>query len=236
MKAGRLQNLGMFAAGWPLFGMFTRTFPDVAEGGVCSATGRLSFYLLSRLCVVFLFLLLVFWPFSAWAIDSYFTDDQAPIARHDVRSSAEKLPRNKRELRLGLLFTSPYPKPDAELNSQYLELPRCAKPDVKLLAVYQHNPATEAFDVVYFDPQDPIQVAAAKNYPKRSVAYQPALVRDAKTGQTDIWQFFARMMRIECLPTRFHFIMVGNQRFMEFRSGALAWSVGAEEKEKTKRQ
>ena len=158
----------------------------------------------------------------------YLNDNNVRVARHDKRRTSYKFPSTKDQLnKAGMLYQKNIYKPlgyhDRYLQ-HYEELPRCSRSQQKLIEVKHHTPGSEKFDVVYYSADEQRDRTQASQYGKGAIAYNPALLRDPKTNRTDYWQEFARFIRIHCLPTRFRFITVGKKRYMEFRTGAKAWS------------
>ena len=115
------------------------------------------------------------------------------------------------------------------------ELPKCSEDKVELVEVEQYSPGSERFDFVYFNAEDSAQLAKANSHEGKVVAYNKHLLRDPNTKQPDEIQGFARLIGINCLPTRFRFIYVGNQRYAEFRQGAEAWSMSGKESTEKKK-
>lgn len=165
----------------------------------------------------------------AYAGDTYLSDPNVKVARHDRRTSVHRFNSNPNEplSYWGTLFQKGiWEKPSAEEKRllHYEELPKCSSSEVKLDKVYSHTAGTEGTDVLYYAPDDPAQVAKAKGYQGFKVPYNPALLADPKTNLPNSWQAFARFIQVDCLPQRFRFTYIGNERYMEFRLGDKAWA------------
>lgn len=103
------------------------------------------------------------------------------------------------------------------------ELPACEKSGRRLHEVSDHTPGSEKLDVLYYRGDDPGQQKKAEAYEGLKSVYDPNLWIRTDTNRPDVWQLLARSAKIECLPTRFHFVYIGSKRYMEFREGEAAF-------------
>ena len=159
----------------------------------------------------------------------YLNDPAVVVARHDTRPSREQLPRNTGERPLdawGMLF-QPSPtnivKEDKSDLVSYEKLPNCAQSRVETHEVGAVSQLSKAMDIVYYSAEDAEQQVKAKSHKGLTVAYQPALVREPKTGIPNTLQAYARFSQVRCLPTRVRFLDVGSKHYSEIRTGTAAW-------------
>ncbi len=159
----------------------------------------------------------------------YIANSEIKVARHDKRRTRFTFHRGESSqprFLAGLMFERYYWEERDDIEKRFIsyeELDTCTKPEVRRDRVFQVTPGTDEFDVVYFNPNDERQLTSARKYKGRVIPYEPALLRDKKTDVADQWQVFARFIQVKCLPTRFHFTYVGQERYMEFRMGEEAW-------------
>jgi hypothetical protein len=102
-------------------------------------------------------------------------------------------------------------------------LPRCQKPDVRLIEVHFHSPGTDQLDVLYYEQGNENDREKVARYKDRKIEYPVQITVDRTTLEVDDWQLFSRRLDLHCLPTRFRFVFVGSRRYKEYREGDRAF-------------
>lgn len=169
-------------------------------------------------------------PSAAFAAD-YLSDPEVKIARHDKRKTGTVFTNPYRSTAEGLSYFAfvftPSQSEQARLARsgliRYDPLPTCNSSQVELRKVFEHTPVSDLFDILFYSPDDQNQTKQVRSYRGLARPYDPALRRDPATGTSDGWQQFARFAGVRCLPTRFHFVEIGSQRYIAYREGDEAW-------------
>jgi hypothetical protein len=136
--------------------------------------------------------------------------------------------RNETE-RLSLLpQSSPVGPPySTTADGQYV-LPRlgvCPESGVMRDPVGHYSLFSEVLDFVVYDPTDTAEARRAAESPLYSVAYLAETPLKETDDRFSIWPIHALRLGVACLPARVHFITEAGARFLEVRSGPIAWAV-----------
>ena len=160
----------------------------------------------------------------------FLLDADVPIAEHNRRTSSHQLlPQNSKEQELAWaisfrasIFEPPDENQRAALN--YRHIPLCSEARTDVEPVYQDTPGSEYLDLVIYSAEDSVQNSQAQAHQGKTLAYDPLLKPDPRTGRVDPLQEFGRMLNPECLPMRFRFVYVGSKRYQEIRYGEDVWT------------
>lgn len=143
-------------------------------------------------------------------------DPKVRIASHQTRPSRTTLGTGFIEV----LRTEPSSFPAGA--GTYDILPECTARTVSRDEVYSNTYGTDLLDIVYYDGQENDQSAKAERWPGVAVPFLQGAAANPYVS-TDRIQWFARIIGLRCLPTRFHFVNVESKRYIELREGDAAW-------------
>ncbi len=159
-------------------------------------------------------------------------DPDAAVVHRSVRSSGNALPKATpgvvnndwtKETRIISLLVDDAALPPGAGTYDVLE--PCQQSKVVRDRVYHHTMGSNAIDITYYDSEDKIQRERADRWPGVAVPYIPTAFINPFYVYDRI-QSFARTLKIRCTPTRFRFVNVGRDRFMETKEGPAAWQEG----------
>ena len=152
-------------------------------------------------------------------------DKRIPIAEHIKRHSPVKFgPVNAQDsARPGVsLFPNPEGQPPGV--GTYDVLRRCELANIRRESLSEYTSGADAIDIVYYDHSDPAQVKRAETWPGLAVPYLESAAHNP-FAEKDRIQCFARVLSLQCLPTRFRYTDFQGRRVSEFREGSAAWEL-----------
>ena len=92
--------------------------------------------------------------------------------------------------------------------------------------VFHHTTGSDKIDVLYFDSTSQRDLQNLKYYKRGAIAYTDSKSTPDKedfSKDMGFWGIFARKIGVRCLPTRAHFVLDGEKRFLELVEGEDAW-------------
>ena len=102
----------------------------------------------------------------------------------------------------------------------------CSGNSVRRKQVFQNSPGSEKIDVLYFDSNSQRDQQNLARYKRGAIAYnysKPSGEEENLFKDMGFWGIFARKIGVRCLPTRAHYIIDGDKRFLEIIEGEDAW-------------
>ncbi|MCB0360577.1 MAG: hypothetical protein KDD44_13110 [Bdellovibrionales bacterium] len=114
------------------------------------------------------------------------------------------------------------PRPQQRSNVMP-DVPPCERSVVRRMPVAHATPILDALDIVFYSAVDRRQRGRAERWEGDSIAYQAGSRIDYTKMTTAPLQLLAQTFRVECLPTRLHFVTDNDVRYIEFREGDKAW-------------
>lgn len=104
----------------------------------------------------------------------------------------------------------------------YDVLPACSADRVRKSEVLADSEDLQWFDLLFYNYREGKQSARAEAWELPAAPYlegdlyNPHRIRDMQ-------QELGRLFQVQCLPTRFHFVTLNGQRYLEYREGERAW-------------
>lgn len=112
---------------------------------------------------------------------------------------------------------------ETERKTEFGYLPNCGASAVRQTQVFERTEEAQAFDYLFYADADPGQKAMVASAPAKTTAipyFNSTKIVDPMLLTS---QRLALSLNIQCLPTRFRFVLVDGKNFLEYREGSEAW-------------
>lgn len=108
-------------------------------------------------------------------------------------------------------------------NGATTPLELCSGSNIKKIPVNNLSLLSSALDIVFYSSTDSKQVQKAETWLGRVAEVQSEPLLNSNTGKNSPWQTLATSLGVECLPTRFHFVIENGKQFIQLKQGEIAW-------------
>ena len=106
--------------------------------------------------------------------------------------------------------------------------PACSKPARRRKPVYFDTDELSDFDMTFYDYKIKSEKDRARKNATPTVPYLEGDLYNPHREKSNLQQGFGRFFDVRCLPTRVHYIYIGENRVEEYLEGELAWGVRSE--------